>query len=137
MALAEQVYEHLWTRSSTTCSLLKLTQLDSAQPDVSHAGGITDVIKIASMVDAYDIALAPHSPLGPISLAASLHIDAVAPNAIVQGQLLYRPEAPNYLQDSSYFEYDSEGYIEFQDAPGLGISPFLMKLKKQKLVTRG
>ncbi len=49
----------------------------SIQPDLSHAGGITECRKIASMAEAYDVALAPHCPLGPIALAACLQVDAV------------------------------------------------------------
>ena len=45
------------------------------QPDLSHAGGITECYKIAGMAEAYDVTLAPHCPLGPIALAACLHID--------------------------------------------------------------
>ena len=50
--------------------------VDVIQPDLSHAGGITEVRKIAAMAEAYDVALAPHCPLGPIALAACVQIDA-------------------------------------------------------------
>ncbi len=56
------------------------------QPDLSHAGGITECYKIAGMAEAYDVALAPHCPLGPIALAACLHIDFVSRNAVFQEQ---------------------------------------------------
>ena len=46
--------------------------VDVTQPDLSHAGGITEVEKIVSMAEVYDIALAPHCPLGPIALASCL-----------------------------------------------------------------
>ncbi|MEY2874465.1 MAG: hypothetical protein RLZZ373_1836, partial [Pseudomonadota bacterium] len=42
------------------------------QPDLSHAGGITECHKIAAMAEAHDVALAPHCPLGPVALAACL-----------------------------------------------------------------
>lgn len=61
---------------------------DIIQPDVSHAGGITEVRKIASMAEAYDVALALHCPLGPIALAACLQLDAVCHNAFIQEQSL-------------------------------------------------
>ena len=56
------------------------------QPDLSHAGGITECYKIAGMAEAYDVALAPHCPLGPIALAACLHVDFVSRNAVFQEQ---------------------------------------------------
>lgn len=47
------------------------------QPDLSHAGGITECMKIAAMAEAYDVAIAPHCPLGPVALASCLAIDMV------------------------------------------------------------
>src|SRR5690606_26684102 len=58
--------------------------VDIIQPDLSHAGGISEVKKIAAMAEAYDIALAPHCPLGPISFAAALQVDFNCINAIIQ-----------------------------------------------------
>ena len=57
-----------------------------SQPDLSHAGGLTEVKKIASMAEAFDVALAPHCPLGPIALASCLNVDAVSYNAVIQEQ---------------------------------------------------
>jgi len=54
------------------------------QPDLSHAGGISEVRRIASMAEAWGLALAPHCPLGPIALAASLQIDLAVPNFLIQ-----------------------------------------------------
>ena len=56
------------------------------QPDLSHAGGITECHKIAAMAEAHDVALAPHCPLGPVALAACLQVDWVAHNAVLQEQ---------------------------------------------------
>lgn len=54
------------------------------QPDVSHAGGISECVKIAAMAEAYDVALAPHCPLGPVALASCLAVDFVSYNAVLQ-----------------------------------------------------
>ncbi len=51
--------------------------LSILQPDLSHAGGITECVKIAAMAEAYDVGLAPHCPLGPVALASCLHVDFV------------------------------------------------------------
>src|SRR3954462_8662925 len=58
--------------------------VDIIQPDLSHAGGITECRKIAAMAEAYDIAVAPHCPLGPLALAACLQLGATAPNVAIQ-----------------------------------------------------
>jgi galactonate dehydratase len=63
--------------------LLASGYVDIIQPDVSHAGGITECKKIISMAEAYDVAAAPHCPLGPtIALAACLQVDACCYNAL-------------------------------------------------------
>jgi galactonate dehydratase len=99
--------------------------VDIIQPDVSHAGGILEVRKIAAMAEAYDVALAPHCPLGPIALAACLQVDACSPNAVIQEQSLgihYNQgnDLLDYLKDPSVFRYDS-GFAAIPEAPGLGI----------------
>ncbi|WP_130859357.1 galactonate dehydratase [Gracilibacillus phocaeensis] len=98
---------------------------DIIQPDLSHAGGITEVKKIASMAEAYDIAVAPHCPLGPIALAACLQVDATAHNAFIQEQSLgihYNQgnDLLDYLTDTSVFDYQ-EGHVKLPQGPGLGI----------------
>lgn len=99
---------------------------DIIQPDLSHAGGIWEVRKIAAMAEAYDVAVAPHCPLGPIALAASLQLDFCTPNAFIQEQSLgihynQGSDLMDYLADKSVFEY-RDGYVEKWTAPGLGIS---------------
>ncbi|WP_347549076.1 galactonate dehydratase [Pseudalkalibacillus hwajinpoensis] len=99
--------------------------VDIIQPDLSHAGGITETKKIASMAEAYDVALAPHCPLGPIALASCLHVDATAHNAFIQEQSLgihYNKENDllDYVKDRSVFNY-KEGHVKFPQGPGLGI----------------
>ena len=57
------------------------------QPDLCHAGGITEVRLIAGMAEAYYATIAPHNPLGPISLAAGVQIAASIPNFLCQEQV--------------------------------------------------
>lgn len=106
--------------------LLSDGYVDIIQPDLSHAGGITECKKIASMAEAYDVALAPHCPLGPIALAACLQVDATAHNAIIQEQSLgihynQGSDLLDYLEDPSVFHY-KDGYVNIPKGPGLGIT---------------
>jgi galactonate dehydratase len=99
--------------------------VDVIQPDLSHAGGITEVKKIAAMAEAYDVALAPHCPLGPIALASCVHVDTISPNAFIQEQSLNihyneTSDVLDYLEDPDVFEY-ADGYVQIPDGPGLGI----------------
>jgi galactonate dehydratase len=99
--------------------------IDIIQPDLSHAGGISEVRRIAAMAEAYDIALAPHCPLGPISFAAALQIDFSCINAVIQETSMgihYNEEADllDYIENPEVFEVH-EGYIKRPESPGLGI----------------
>lgn len=99
--------------------------IDIIQPDLSHAGGITECRKITAMAETYDIAVAPHCPLGPIALAACLQMDACSPNVFIQEQSLgihynQGSDVLDYLVDPAVFKYDN-GYVPLPSAPGLGI----------------
>jgi len=95
------------------------------QPDLSHAAGITECLKIASMAEAYDVALAPHCPLGPIALAACLTVDFVSYNAVLQEQSMgihYNQGADllDYVNNKEDFDMEN-GYMKPLTKPGLGV----------------
>lgn len=95
------------------------------QPDLSHAGGITECHKIAAMAEAYDVTLAPHCPLGPVALAACLQVDFVAYNAVLQEQSMgihYNrgAELLDYVLNKEDFRIEG-GYMHALPKPGLGV----------------
>ncbi|KIF70885.1 galactonate dehydratase [Streptomyces sp. AcH 505] len=97
-----------------------------AQPDLSHAGGISEVHRIASLAETYGALLAPHCPLGPIALAASLQIAFCTPNFLIQEQsrgIHYNKEADllSYLVDTEPFRFVA-GQAHRTELPGLGIT---------------
>ena len=105
--------------------LLEAGGVDIIQPDLSHAGGITEVRKIAAMAEAYDVALAPHCPLGPIALAACLQVDAVSYNAFIQEQSMgihYNEfHGPlDYILNPETYTF-IEGSVKIPKLPGLGV----------------
>jgi galactonate dehydratase len=85
------------------------------QPDLCHAGGITEVRLIAGMAEAYYAAIAPHNPLGPISLAAGVQIAASIPNFLCQEQVSL---GEGYLKKPFVVR---DGFLDLPDGPGLGI----------------
>ena len=116
--------ERLYTRWDFK-ALLQDGYADIIQPDLSHAGGIWEGRKIAAMAEAYDVAVAPHCPLGPIALAASFQLDFCTPNAFIQEQSLgihynQGSDLLDYLANPTVFEY-ANGYVARPTAPGLGI----------------
>ena len=85
------------------------------QPDLCHAGGITEVRLIAGMAEAYYAAIAPHNPLGPISLAAGLQMAGCIPNFLCQEQVSL---GEGYVKTPFVVK---EGYVDLPTGPGLGI----------------
>ena len=106
-------------------SMLVRGGVDVIQPDVSHCGGILETRKIAAMAECFDVAVAPHCPLGPIALAACLQVDFCTPNAFIQEQsahIHYNEgyDLLDYITDRSVFEY-RQGTVDLLTGPGLGI----------------
>ena len=100
--------------------------VDIIQPDLSHAGGILEVRKIAAMAEAYDIAVAPHCPLGPLALASCLQIAACTPNHAIQEISLgihYNTgghDLLNFVVNKQALT-PVDGYLPVPEAPGLGV----------------
>jgi galactonate dehydratase len=97
-----------------------------AQPDLSHAGGISETRRIAALAETFDVQIAPHCPLGPIALAASLQVGFATPNFLIQEQsagMHYNTGADllDYVLDRSPFTF-VDGHAARVDAPGLGVS---------------
>jgi len=102
------------------------SSLDVLQPDLSHAGGIWEVKKIAASAETSGILIAPHCPLGPVSFAAALQFDFCTHNVLIQetslgihyntGQI----DLLSYISNKEDFIIES-GFIHRTDKPGLGI----------------
>jgi galactonate dehydratase len=103
--------------------------VDILQPDICHVGGISELRRIAAMSEAYDVALAPHCPLGPIALAANVQVDACSANFAIQEMSLgiHYNTAGGNQQDLTSYTHNPEvwnvkdGYIDLPTGPGLGI----------------
>ena len=99
---------------------LDATAVQVLQPDVVHAGGISETVSMANMAHMRMVSLAPHNPNGGIATAATLMVDAVVPNFLIQEMLApwdvaWRHEVVRGVPDVV------DGYLKIPDAPGLGI----------------
>lgn len=106
--------------------LLSIGGISIIQPDLSHAGGITEVRKIATMAECHDIALAPHCPLGPVALASCLAVDFTCYNAVIQEQsagIHYNVgrELMDYVTNKEQFKIESGDMLP-SERSGLGVS---------------
>ncbi|KAA8912704.1 enolase C-terminal domain-like protein [Sphaerosporella brunnea] len=127
IALGERLYNRWEVKP-----FLESSSIDILQPDVSHCGGISEIRRIAAMCEAYDVGLAPHCPLGPIALAASIQVAVASPNFVIQEMSLgihYNKMTPqgagtydlcSYLKNPSIFDVD-KGYVKTPKGAGLGI----------------
>lgn len=108
--------------------------VDIIQPDLSHAGGLSECRRIAAMAEAYDVAVAPHCPLGPLALAACLQLAGCTPNVILQEMSL----GIHYNEGHDLFSFMSnetvlspaDGFLTIPEGPGLGIEIDEAKVRK-------
>jgi galactonate dehydratase len=106
----------------------RVFELRAAQvinPDTAHVGGISEMVRIGHWAEAYDVAFAPHCPLGPIALAACLQVDAICHNAFIQEQSLgihynQQGDLGDYTMPGTGFVFE-EGQLLIPTGPGLGI----------------
>ncbi|HVZ29025.1 MAG TPA: galactonate dehydratase [Asticcacaulis sp.] len=121
IALGERLYSR-WDFKP----FFEAASVDIIQPDLSHAGGISEVKRIAAMAEAYDVAVAPHCPLGPIALGACMQVALSTPNHTIQEMSLgihYNTgghDLLTYMKNPEVFDV-KDGYVEALTGPGLGV----------------
>jgi galactonate dehydratase len=98
--------------------LLENQMVDVIQPDICHAGGITELKKLAAMAETSYVRVAPHNPNGPVATAASIHLAASIPNFLILEFALNQPHRD--LSQSVGIKVE-KGWAELPDRPGLGI----------------
>jgi len=122
IALGERLYTRWDFRP-----MLESGAVDIVQPEVAHCGGISELRRIAAMAETYDVAVAPHSPLGPIAHAACLQIGTCTPNHVIQEMSLnihYNVggyDLLTYVKNKDYFEVEDGGWVDIPKGAGLGL----------------
>lgn len=108
--------------------LLEQRSVGIVQPDCSHVGGISCMLAIARLAEAYEVAFAPHCPLGPIALASCLQIDACSANFAFQESSigLYSnaegsEDLLDYVVNKEVFHIEEDGHLPMPSGPGLGV----------------
>lgn len=116
--------ERLYTRWQFK-NIFRSGKIDIIQPDVALCGGVLELRKIAAMAEAFDIAVAPHAPYGPIALAATLQVDVCTPNVFIQEQSLgihYNKgfDLLDFVENKKIFQF-KDGFLDIPKEPGLGL----------------
>jgi galactonate dehydratase len=99
------------------------------QPDVIHAGGISETLRIAALAEIWQVSVAPHNPNGPVATAATLVIDAVIPNFVIQ-EMLAPWDAEWRHQVVEGCPSVCDGYLTIPDRPGLGVTLNIQEILK-------
>ena len=99
--------------------LLQMQAIAVAQPDVCHAGGLTEVRRIAALCDTFGVSMAPHNPLGPIATMVNIHLGFATPNFLIQEVM--RSDVPWRDDIVQGVTPIIGGYVEPSHAPGIGI----------------
>lgn len=110
--------ERLYTRYDYN-ELFRRRAADYIQPDISHAGGIMELKKLAAQAEANYIAFAPHNPSGPVANAATLQIAGCCPNFCILEIMYADVDYRRYITNEN-LAYEN-GRIRIGDKPGLGI----------------
>lgn len=92
---------------------------DIIMPDITRCGGPSELKRMATMAEAYNVMVAPHNPNGPLSTLASGHVCAAIPN-------FYKMEF--FLNDVPWRDSVISEPLDVQDGklivsnrPGLGV----------------
>jgi galactonate dehydratase len=99
--------------------LLQSGAIAVAQPDVCHAGGLTEVRRIAALCDTFGVSMAPHNPLGPVATMVNIHLGFATPNFLIQEVM--RSDVPwrdEVVRGGARIE---GGHVLPPEAPGIGI----------------
>jgi galactonate dehydratase len=120
IALGERLYTRWGFKPFLASGLV-----DVIQPDISHAGGILETKKISAIAEVYDVAVAPHCPLGPLALASCLQLAACTPNVVLQEMSLgihYNEthDLLTYVASPEVFTVQA-GFLSIPEGPGLGV----------------
>lgn len=99
--------------------LLVRQAVDIIQPDLCHAGGLTEVKKIAAMAEASYVRVAPHNATGPIGTAAAVQLDACIPNFLIQEYFVTQASWIDEVVQGA--PRAVRGEIAVPDRPGLGV----------------
>lgn len=103
-----------------------------AQPDVCHAGGLTEVKRIAALCDTFGVTMAPHNPLGPIATMVNIHLGFATPNFLIQEVM--RSDVPWRDEIVKGVAPIVKGYVEPNTVPGIGVEIDFEKAKQHPFV---
>ncbi|MGI5925254.1 MAG: mandelate racemase/muconate lactonizing enzyme family protein [Lentisphaeria bacterium] len=122
------------TRLQEFRRLLEKRAICIAQPDLAHCHGLLEGLKVAHLAEAFDGFVAPHCPMSPVITAISLHLDAVAPNFLIQERLFLNDWRNEVITTPLQVK---DGYLDLPKGPGWGIELNLDLCRKHPRIVAG
>lgn len=122
------------TRLQEFCRLLEKRAICIAQPDLAHCHGLIEGLKVAHLAEAFDGFVAPHCPMSPVITAISLHLDAVAPNFLIQERLFLNDWRNEVITTPLQVK---DGYLDLPKGPGWGIELNLDLCRRHPRIVAG
>ena len=125
-------------RHYTRCgirSLLEKHVCDVIMPDITRCGGPSEMKRMATMAEAYNVLIAPHNPNGPLSTLASSHVCAAIPNFFRQEFMFNDVPWRDTVIDHPIAEMVYDGHLHLSDRPGLGVDLVEEEMEKHPGIT--
>ncbi|MGV8136059.1 MAG: mandelate racemase/muconate lactonizing enzyme family protein [Mangrovibacterium sp.] len=110
--------------------LLEKQVLDVIMPDITRCGGPSEMKRMATMAETYNVLLAPHNPNGPLSTLASAHVCAAVPNFFRQEFIFNDVPWRDSVIDTPISEMIVDGYLYLSERPGLGLDLVESEMEK-------
>jgi len=110
--------------------LLEKHVCDIMMPDITRCGGPSEMKRMATMMEAYNVLLAPHNPNGPLSTLASAHVCASVPNFFRQEFMFNDVPWRDTVIDHPIKEMIVGGHLKLSDRPGLGVDLVESEMEK-------
>ena len=110
--------------------LLEKHVVDVIMPDITRCGGPSEMKRMATMAEAYNVQMAPHNPNGPLSTLASAHVCAAVPNFFRQEFMFNDVSWRDIVIDHPIADMVKEGHLHLSDRPGLGVDLIESEMEK-------
>jgi galactonate dehydratase len=108
---------------------------DIMMPDITRCGGPSEMKRMATMMEAYNVLLAPHNPNGPLSTLASAHVCASVPNFFRQEFMFTDVPWRDTVIDHPIADMVQNGFLKLSDRPGLGVDLVEEEMEKHPGIT--
>ncbi len=110
--------------------LLEQRVVDIIMPDITRCGGPSEMKRMASMAEVYNVQLAPHNPNGPLSTIASAQVCASIPNFFRQEFMFNDVPWRDTIIDHPVSEMIVDGHLQLSSRPGLGVDLVESEMEK-------